>query len=91
MKGVSIASILYKSTILKNGSYPIVLRITKNRKRKFISLNLSATSDQWNDEYTQFKKDKRINPEHEKNNTFISSQLLKAKDVIDEFDRNNLD
>jgi len=91
MKGVSIASILYKSTVLKNGANPIVLRVTKNRQRKFISLNLSANPNQWNEEYSQFKKDKRINPDYEKNNTFISTQLLKAKDVIDEFDRNKID
>ncbi|MFZ4457318.1 MAG: site-specific integrase [Bacteroidales bacterium] len=91
MKGVSIASILYKSTVLKNGDHPIVLRVTKNRQRKFISLNLSANVNQWNEEYSQLKKDKRINPDYEKNNTFINTQLLKAKDVIDEFDRNKID
>ena len=89
MKYISI--IPYKSTILKNGSHPIVLRITKDRVRKYISLNLSVTLDQWNDEFAQFKKDKRINPDHEKNNAFINSQLLKAKDVIDDFDRNKID
>jgi len=67
------------------------LRITKDRVRKFISLNLSATPDQWNEEYSQFKKDKRVNPDYEKNNAYINSQFLKAKDVIDEFDRNKID
>lgn len=89
MKYISI--IPYKSTTLKNGSHPIVLRITKNRIRKYISLNLSATSDQWNEEFSQFKKDKRVNPGHEQNNAFISSQILKAKEIIDEFDRNKID
>jgi integrase len=89
MKYISI--ILYKSTLLKSGEHPIVLRITKDRVRKFISLNLSATPDQWNDEFSQFKKDKRINPDYEKSNAFISGQFLKAKDVIDEFDRNKID
>ena len=91
MKGTSIAAILYKSTTLKNGSNPIVLRITKDRIRKFISLNLSATPSQWNEEYSQYKKDKRINPDYEKDNAYISTQLLKAKDVIDEFNRNKID
>ena len=89
MKYISI--ILYKSTILKSGEHPIVLRITKDRVRKFISLNLSAVPDQWNEEFSQFKKDKRINPDYEKNNAYINSQFLKAKDVIDEFDRNKID
>lgn len=89
MKYISI--ILYKSTTLKSGEHPIVLRITKDRVRKFISLNLSASPDQWNEEFSQFKKDKRVNPDYEKNNAFINSQFLKAKDVIDEFDRNKID
>jgi integrase len=89
MKYISI--ILYKSTTLKSGEHPIVLRITKDRVRKFISLNLSAVPDQWNDEFSQLKKDKRVNPDYEKNNAYINSQFLKAKDVIDEFDRNKID
>ena len=89
MKYISI--IPYKSTILKNGEYPIVLRITKDRIRKYISLNLSTNPDQWNEEFSQFKKDKRVNPDYEKNNAYINSQFLKAKDVIDEFDRNKID
>lgn len=91
MKGISIAAIPYKSTTLKDGSNPIVLRVTKNRLRKYFSLDISATSSQWNEEYFQFKKDKRINPDYEKNNAFISSQLIKAQDVIDEFNRNKID
>lgn len=89
MKYISI--ILYKSNLLKNGEHPIVLRITKDRVRKYLSLNISANPNQWNEEFSQFKKDKRINPDHEKNNLFISTQLSKAKDVIDEFDRNKID
>lgn len=91
MKGISIAAILYKSTTLKDGSNPIVLRITKNRQRKYFSLNLSATLSQWNEEYFQFKRDKRINPDYEKNNAFITSQLIKAQDIIDDFEHNKID
>ncbi|NDP20800.1 MAG: tyrosine-type recombinase/integrase [Paludibacter sp.] len=89
MKYISI--IPYKSTTLKNGDHPIVLRITKDRARKYISLNLSTTLNQWNEEFSQFKKDKRLNPDHEKNNAFLYSQVLKAKDVIDDFDRSKID
>lgn len=91
MKGISIAAIPYKSTTLKDGSNPIVLRVTKNRLRKYFGLDLSANSSQWNEEYFQFKKDKRINPDYEKNNAFITSQLIKAQDIIDDFERNKID
>ena len=89
MKYISI--ILYKTTFLKNGEHPVVLRITKDWVRKFISVNLSSNLEHWTDEFSQFKKDKRINPDYEKNNAYINSQLLKVKDLIDEFDCNKID
>lgn len=91
MKGISYSVIIYKSTKLKDGSHPIVLRITKNRMRKYISLGLSANPKQWNDEFSLFKKDKRINPNYEQMNAFINSQLIKTKEIIDEFHRNKID
>lgn len=89
MKHISILP--YKSTTLKNGSHPIVLKITKNRIRKYFSLNLSASVEQWNFEYAVFKKDKRLNPDYEKQNKYISIQVLKALEIIDEFNRNKID
>lgn len=89
MKHISILP--YKSTTLKNGSHPIVLKITKNRIRKYFSLNLSASVEQWNFEYAVFKKDKRLNPDYEKQNKYISIQVLKAQEIIDEFNRNKID
>lgn len=91
MKGISYSVISYKSTKLKDGSHPIVLRVTKNRVRKFISLGLSANKKQWSDEFGMFIKDKRINPDYEQNNAFITSQLIKTKDIIDEFHRKRID
>lgn len=89
MKHISILP--YKSTTLKNGSHPVVLKITKNRIRKYFSLNLCATVEQWNYEYSFFKKDKRINPDYEKYNKYINIQVLKAQEVIDDFSRNKVD
>ncbi len=91
MKGISYSVISYKSTKLKDGSNPIVLRITKNRVRKYISLGMSATSKQWSEQFSLFIKDKRLNPKHEENNAFISEQLLKTKNIIDEFHRHKID
>lgn len=91
MKYISIILFKSKSNLLKNGEHPIVLRITKDRVRKYLSLNLSANPNQWNEEFSQFKKDKRINPDYDKSNAYIASQLTKAKDVIDDFERNKID
>lgn len=89
MKHISILP--YKSTTLKNGAHPVVLKITKNRVRKYFSLNISSSVEQWNYEYSFFKKDKRINPDYEKHNKYISLQVLKAQEIIDDFNRNKID
>ena len=57
--------LIYKSNQKKDGSFPVCLRITKDGKRKYIDLGLTAKEDQWNEETARFKKDKRVNPNHE--------------------------
>lgn len=37
----TIEAVLYTSKTLSNGQHPIMLRLTKNRKRKYISLHIS--------------------------------------------------
>jgi len=43
----TISIILYTSKVLKDGSHPIMLRVTENRKPQYISLGYNATKDQW--------------------------------------------
>ena len=40
----TIESVLYTSKTLSNGEHPLMLRLTKDRKRKYISLHLSLDS-----------------------------------------------
>lgn len=84
MKGVAI--ILYRSNTLKDGGNPVYLRITKNRQRKYISLDLSATPQQWNDDSSRYKRDKRIYPNYEADNAFLNLQEAKALEIIQEFE-----
>jgi len=44
----SIKVVLYESKTLKNGEHPIMLRLTKDRKTKYISLGASCSKDLWN-------------------------------------------
>lgn len=48
--------IIQRTKPLANGFYPIFLRITKDRKSKFISLNLSCEKTQWNPLKSEFRK-----------------------------------
>lgn len=75
----------------KDGTNPICLRIAKDGQKKFIGLGLSATPEQWDENYCRFKKDKRINPLHDKNNAYLNEQETKAEKTIQDFDNNKID
>ncbi|TKC00180.1 site-specific integrase [Pedobacter cryophilus] len=52
----TIKAILFKSKTLSNGEHPIMLRVTKNRVRKYISLGISCHSKDWNEKDNLPKK-----------------------------------
>lgn len=43
----TVNAVCYKSKTLKNGEHPIMLRVTKNGKRKYISLGVSVNPKNW--------------------------------------------
>lgn len=43
----SISVICYKSKTLSNGEHPLMLRVTKDRKLKYLSLGISVHPDNW--------------------------------------------
>lgn len=73
---------LYKSNQKRDGSYPVCLRISKDGKRKYISLGLSAQGVQWNDDADRFKKDKRVCPNYERDNLFLNSCEDRAGKIL---------
>ena len=75
----------------KDGTNPICLRIAKNGQKKFIGLNMTATPNQWDEVFGRFKKDKRLNPFHEKYNAYLNEQETKAEKVINNFVENKID
>ena len=83
--------LLYKSNIKRDGLYPICLRITKNRKLKYISLDIYAREDQWNDEVARFKKDMRVNPNHEKYNALLNHYEERKDKMVRQFIENRVD
>jgi hypothetical protein len=44
----TIESVLYRSKTLSNGEHPLMLRLTKNRKLKYISLHISLNAEYLN-------------------------------------------
>lgn len=77
--------LLYKSNKRKDGSYPVCMRITKKSKVKYVDLKLSATVEQWNEEAERFKKDKRVNPNHEKQNALLNHYEERKNTLLQQF------
>lgn len=82
--------LLYRSNQRKDGSYPVYLRIAKQNKTKYINLGLSTTVEQWNEETTRFKKDKRINPNHEKYNALLNHYEERKNNLLRKFAENRI-
>lgn len=39
--------VCYKSKVLSNNESPLMLRVTKDRKRKYVSLGISVNPEDW--------------------------------------------
>lgn len=82
--------LLYRSNQRKDGSYPVCLRVAKQDKTKYINLGLSATEEQWNEETARFKKDKRVNPNHEKYNALLNHFEERKDNLLRKFAENRV-
>lgn len=82
----SVKILLRTSKVLKNGEYPIVLRVIKDRKAKFIYTGLSCAKSLWD-----FKANKpsKKHPNKFELDLFISSKMAEAQNVILELENNN--
>lgn len=87
--------ILWTHKTLNNGEFSVFLRITKDRKVKYISLGISALPEQWDEQFGRYNEKKKkgilVHPDFVENNAFLNVQEIKAKDVISDFDRNKID
>jgi integrase/recombinase XerD len=75
----SVKVLLYTSKILKNGEHPVILRLTKDRKQKKISLGFNCSTDQWDDNNNHPKKK---HPLHKEMSITIDSVRNKANREI---------
>jgi len=78
----TIESILYTSKTLSNGEHPIMLRLTKERKRKYISLHLSLEAKFW--DFTK-NKPRRNCPNKEQITTLIEQVIQRYSQQITEY------
>lgn len=83
--------LLYKWKTLKDGTNPILLRVSKYKQRKTFSTGLNALPKQWNDEFGLFIRDKRLTDDYAVQNDVLTNIKTKAKNIISEFERLGID
>ena len=77
--------------MLKDGTYPIVIRINLNGQRKQIALGISAAPEQWDSSQGRYSTDKRkktnLHPDTVINNAWLSEKEVLMNDIIDESEK----
>jgi len=81
-------NILLRKKQNKKGLYPIVLRITKNRKTKLISLGINCLEKDWDSDKERFKKN---HPNYRQVNLGLIMREEKALKIIDEYRLDDID
>ena len=81
-------SIILRDAQNKNGLYPIVLRIIKNRKVKIITLGMDCQKSNWDEKSSQFNKSM---PNHIQKNLVLSKLKQKSWTIIDQFNIDEVD
>ena len=84
----NIESVLYTSKTLSNGEHPLMLRLTKNRKRKYISLHLSLSPNYW--DFTK-NKPKRNCPNREQIMRLIEQKTKELQEQVIDFKTSDKD
>lgn len=74
----TVKVIFNEGKINKNGEVPIWLRITKDRKPKYISLGVKILKSQWNDTTNKVRKS---HPNSQRLNNFIAKKVSDAEGV----------
>lgn len=80
--------IVQRTKQLSNGLFPIYLRVTKVRQTKYISLNLSCDSGQWNGQKEEFRKS--VKDYIQKNSSLLAIKN-RAEKIITESLGNGID
>lgn len=80
--------IILRNKATKEGMFPVVMRIVKNRKSKLISLGLECLKKDWDEENNQFKK---THPNQLQRNRLLLKHKDRALKIIDEFLMDEID
>ena len=92
----NLKTVRYRFIILsyntgKDGKTAVTLRITKNRKRKYINTGLRASPEQWDTAGDRFVTDRRLVPGYKAYNTRLSELEARVNAVLRDFDSRRID
>jgi hypothetical protein len=82
----SIKVLLFTSKTLSNGEHPIMLRVIKDRKPKYISVGLSSSLDMWD---TKENLPKKKHPLYKQAKIKIAQKKLDAEKLILDLENEN--
>jgi integrase/recombinase XerD len=85
--------VLFTSKVYKNGSSPIMIRVTKKGQLKYSKIGdekFNVFEKQWDKEFCLLKRDKRLNSEYEKQNAFINKKKAEAIKIISDFEEKRI-
>ena len=82
----SISAVLYTSKKLSDGTHPLMIRLTKNRKVKYISLHISLSPEYW--DFNKCKP-KRNCPNREQIERLIRNKIEELQSQVMEFKTSN--
>lgn len=83
--------VLFSGSRRKDGSYPVSMRITKNRRSKFIRSGLVATPEQWNTAEARFVADRRLVPHYREWNARLSELEVQVNAIFRRFETERVD
>ena len=75
----------------KDGKTAITLRITKDRKRKYIRTGMLASPEQWDAEQSRFVCNKKMAPNYIENNKTLSELEVRVNSIFRDYERQNID
>jgi len=83
--------VLFSGSKRIDGSYPISIRITKERKSKFIRTGLDAMPEEWNEEQERYVSNKKLVPEYKLLNAKLAELEVRINSVVRDFEYSRID
>ena len=81
------AKIVLHTKVYSDGNSPIMLRVTHQRKSKYIALGINCKPNQWNKVTARLRKNYE---EYTKKNKVLKSLETRAEDIIDTLVKDNM-